>query len=294
MQIEKFLKHLETTRGYSQHTIKAYKTDLYALNSYLAKNKQSGIESTNQKTLRNWIRHLSQTGINPKSINRKIATLKTFYSHLKKQKTITTNPAENLSNLKTEKMLPDFVKEKDLNKLLTQNQFENNFEGYRDKLIIEMLYTTGIRRAEMVTLKLKDIDTNKQQITVKGKRNKQRIIPYPKSLNQLINQYIALRKTQNPVDTSFFTTSKGNPIYPNLIYRTVKKHLSTITTLKKKTPHTLRHTYATHLLNKGADINAVKELLGHSTLNATQIYTHTTFKQMTQIYNQTHPRTKKQ
>ncbi len=294
MYINDFLNYLKTIKGYSEHTISAYRNDLCAFDEFFKReSEQKNINQADTKFIRHWISRLKESGYSSRTVNRKIAALKSYYAYMKKQEIIKANPAESISNLKVEQMLPDFVKAEALDELLDGQFFTDDFEGIRDKLIVEMLYSTGMRRAEMVNLKLKNIDTSKRQILVKGKGKKERIIPYPEKLNISINNYLSERKTHNPIDTSFFITSKGKPVYPKLIYCSVKKYLSLVTNLKKKSPHTLRHSYATHLLNNGADINAVKELLGHSNLLATQIYTHTTFEHLTQIYKQAHPRAKK-
>jgi integrase/recombinase XerC len=205
--------------------------------------------------------------------------------------TVTENPARNLILPKVRKKLPCFVEEKNITHLLDDGLFPDDFKGIRDKLIITLLYGTGMRLSELMNLKNSDIDTNGYIIKVLGKRQKERIIPYPRSINPLLNQYFEIRdKTIGFTPDNLLVTEKGKNFYEKLIYRVVRANLEKITSLEKKSPHVLRHTYATHLLNRGADLNAVKELLGHSNLAATQIYTHITFKKLHNIYKQAHPR----
>ena len=291
MNKAEFLKYLKTQKGYSKHTVTSYGSDLKYFSKFCSENRLcNSIDDANSKTVRKWISSLKQEGMSSRSVNRKIASLKSYFIYLLRRDIIKTNPAENITNLKSAKKLPDFIKEDVLNCLFDGSYFPKNFEGKRDRLIIELLYATGIRRAELTGLKLSNVDTTQSKVKVLGKQNKERIIPYPTPLNKRIKEYIELRKEQTPEDTCFFITEKGKPIYSKLVYRVVKKYLSYSTSLKKKSPHILRHTYATHLLNNGADINAVKELLGHANLSATQIYTHNTFERLTNIYKQAHPR----
>lgn len=294
MRTDDFLKHLSTTKAYSHHTVSSYSSDLKAFEGFLENEvNQADINQADSKTIRQWISRLKQSGLSSRTVNRKIAALKAYYAYIQKQGIIESNPAENIFNLKAEKMLPDFIKSETINDLLDSTLFSDDFEGIRDRLIVEMLYVTGIRRAELVELQLNDINRSKLQILVRGKGNKERIIPYPKELNTSISNYLDRRNMHTSENTAFFITAKGKPVYPKLVYRSVRKYLSFITDLKKKSPHLLRHSYATHLLNNGADINAVKELLGHANLSATQVYTHTTFERLTHIYKQAHPRAKK-
>ncbi len=207
---------------------------------------------------------------------------------------VKSNPVAKIIRPKLEKKLPEFVSEENINILLDSNDlFEDDFEGVRNKLIIEILYGTGIRRAELIGMKISDIDTDKTTIKVTGKGNKQRIIPFPKIFLPLIRKYLELRSEIISETDALFLTKTGRVIYPNLVYRVVTKNIAYVSSLKKRSPHTLRHSYATHLLNNGADINAVKELLGHAGLSATQIYTHNTFEKLNKIYKQAHPRAKK-
>jgi len=249
------------------------------------------VKKVDAKLIRNWIVLLMEKELSARSVNRKITTLKSFFKFLLKEQIVENNPVIHLALPKIRKKLPNFVEEKNLHHLLDDGFFSNDFSGIRDKLIITLLYGTGIRLSELLLLKDGDFDTKMCFIKVFGKRKKERIIPYPTSINQLFEQYINVRNTAVGFKTErLLVTEKGKPVYEKLIYRIVKNNLSKVTLLEKKSPHVLRHTYATHLLNKGADLNAVKELLGHSNLAATQVYTHTTFERLHDIYKQAHPR----
>jgi integrase/recombinase XerC len=227
----------------------------------------------------------------PRSVNRKISTVKAFFRFLMKNEVVENNPAVNIPVPKIRKRLPNFVEENNLHHLLDDGFFPDDFSGIRDKLIITLLYGTGIRLAELLQLKERDFDTSGYLMKVLGKRQKERIIPYPRSINQLLQQYIEIRNREiGNCCEALLVTVKGEPVYEKLIYRVVNKYLEKVTSLEKKSPHVLRHSYATHLLNRGADLNAIKELLGHSNLSATQIYTHTTFEKLHNIYKQAHPR----
>ena len=208
-----------------------------------------------------------------------------------KEQKVESNPALNLPLPKIRKKLPNFVEENNLHRLLDDGFFTNDFKGIRNKLIISLLYGTGMRLAELLNVKDSDFDTKGYLVKVLGKRQKERIIPYPRSINNILEEYLEIRnKTIGLLPGHLLLTEKGKPVYEKLIYRVVKSNLDKVTSLEKKSPHVLRHTYATHLLNKGADLNAVKELLGHSSLAATQVYTHTTFEKLQNIYKQAHPR----
>jgi integrase/recombinase XerC len=227
----------------------------------------------------------------PRSVRRKISTLKSFYKYLMKVGEITVSPVFEIPLPRIRKKLPLFVEEKSLNHLLDDGFFREGFPGARDRMIIAMLYGTGIRLSELLTLTDQKIDLVRFQIKVTGKRNKQRLVPFSRSLRPQIEEYLQLRNQEFGGDPGrLICTDKGEPAYAKLIYRVVNGYLSKVTLIEKRSPHVLRHTYATHLLNKGADLNAVKELLGHSNLGATEIYTHTTFEKLHAIYQQAHPR----
>ncbi|MCF6364653.1 MAG: tyrosine-type recombinase/integrase [Bacteroidales bacterium] len=296
MHKEKFLKYLEFRKKYSLHTINSYARDLAQFENFCSdffpENKVNGIV-VDFKIIRRWISSLAEKGISTKTINRKLSTLRTYYNFLMREGLTETNPAVKVVRPKTEKKLPEFISEEKINVLLDSDLFDDNFEGVRNKLMIELLYGTGMRRAELIVIKIFDIDIDKMTVKVTGKGNKQRIIPFPVVFKSLIKRYTKLREEQTPETNHFFITKSGKEIYPNLVYRVVTKNISLVSSVKKRSPHTLRHSYATHLLNNGADINAVKELLGHANLSATQIYTHNTFEKLNKIYKQAHPRAKK-
>ena len=249
------------------------------------------VKNVDAKLIRSWVVELMGQKLSERSVNRKVSTIKSFYKFLMKENVIDNNPAVLLPLPKIRKKLPFFVEENNLQHLLDDSFFSEDFVGIRDKLIITLLYGTGIRLSEL--LKLKEFDVNQRESTIKvlGKRNKERVIPYPVSINKILNLYVNVKnETIGSKTERLLVTESGKPAYEKLIYRVVREYLAKVTLLEKKSPHVLRHTYATHLLNKGADLNAVKELLGHSNLAATQIYTHTTFERLHQIYKQAHPR----
>lgn len=289
---ESFINYLKYEKRFSPHTVIAYKNDLGQFVQYC--NEMIGefnVNTVDSKFLRSWVVFLMDNGNTPKSVNRKISTLKSFFKFLLKEGLILSNPLVNIPLPKIRKKLPYFMGEENLNHLLDDGLFDQSFEGIRDKLIISLLYGTGIRRTELSNLKLTDINRADCLIKVLGKRNKERIIPYPRTLDKDIGDYLTARSEINCLDSGFlFLTLKGEQVYDKLIYRVVNENLSKVTSLEKRSPHVLRHSYATHLLDRGADLNAVKELLGHSNLAATQIYTHTSFEKLQKIYKQTHPR----
>jgi len=235
---------------------------------------------------------LHYNNLKPKSIHRKIAALRSYYKHLLREENISASPVDGVILPKLPKNLPEFVKEKEMDFLLDQVPFSDDYTGVRDHTIIDLFYGTGIRLSELVGLKDFSFDFNGGVVKVLGKRNKERLVPMNRSTIHNVKDYIKVRNETfgDEKFLSFFLTDKGHPIYSKLVYRIVNKYLKMVTTMTKKSPHILRHTYATILLNRGADINAIKELLGHANLNATQVYTHNTFEQLSAIYNQAHPR----
>lgn len=288
---EKFFKYLQYEKRYSAHTLTAYKTDLGQFIQFM--NEMIGdftYKQVTRKHIRAWVVSLMDSGVSARSVNRKITTLKSFFKFLMREGDIEANPAQLVTILKTPKKLPTFVQEKNLDILLDTGMFPSDFEGKRDKLIVSLLYGTGVRLAELKNLIISNINQVEYTIKVLGKRNKERIVPYPKSINRTIDEYMVLRNEIGENCQFLFITSKGDQVYDKLIYRVVNKYLNMVTTISKKSPHVLRHSFATHMLNNGADLNAVKELLGHANLSATQVYTHTTFEKLKQIYKQAHPR----
>jgi integrase/recombinase XerC len=290
--IDSFLKYLEFERRLSRHTVLAYKTDLQQFADFI-NNTFSELkpEAADFTMIRSWIISLVENKIEPLSVNRKIACLRSFYKFLLRQEKIEKDPMRKIKVLKTKKPLPSFVKEGEMVALLDQTVPDGSFSGIREKLILELFYATGMRLSELITLKDNYIDLQNQTLKVIGKRNKERIIPFAKSLIPLIKEYIKIRnkEVQQQAHGYFFVTEKGDPCYPVLIYRSIKTYLKN-TNSEKKSPHVLRHTYATHLLDKGAEINAVKDLLGHSSLAATQVYTHNSLEKLKKVFDQAHPK----
>jgi integrase/recombinase XerC len=239
--------------------------------------------------LRSWVVSLMEEGLNPSSVNRKIASLRAYYGFLRRKNHITKDPTKILTALKTRKKLPAFVEEKAMEMLFEESAFTDDFAGIRDRVILELLYGSGIRLAELIGLGTKDLDLPSRTIRVFGKRAKERIVPVSVPLVVLLQKYLEQRAPAENIDTLIITDS-GKEAYPVFIQRTVKKYLSAVTTLSQKSPHVLRHTYATHLLNRGADLNAIKELLGHANLAATQIYTHNSIEKLKKTHQQAHPK----
>lgn len=289
--VETFLKYLSFEKRYSKHTVEAYRKDLLQFSDFLVTDFEiSTLEEARHPHIRGWVVSLMDNAIAPKSVNRKIATLKSFYKFLLGRAYIDSNPTSQIKPLKTEKDLPAFVKEDEITDLLDKVEFSSDFTGQRDRLLLELLYSTGIRLAELQGLKETDVNFYENTIRVLGKRNKERIIPIGNSLIQLISNYQNLKKDMGMAEAHLLLTDRGEPLYPMFIYRKVKKYLSAVTTLSKRSPHVMRHTFATHLLNKGADLNAVKDLLGHTSLAATQVYTHNSIEKLKAAFDQAHPK----
>lgn len=287
-----FLKYLDIEKGYSSHTIRSYGDDLYAFFSFAGLDPANNESYANisHRAIRVWMSNLISQGVSTRSVNRKLSSLRTFFKYLLRQGVIANNPMKRVVSPKTSKRLPEFVPETDMAKLNTEDLFGDDFEGLRNRLIISMFYFTGMRLSELVGLTLQSVDVQAMTIKVLGKGSKERIIPIHPELKELIKEYLNERTEKFSNSVSFFVTSKGKPVYPKLVYRVVNYYLTLITPLQKRSPHVLRHSFATHLLNKGADLNAIKELLGHSSLLATQVYTHSTFEKLKNNYNQAHPR----
>ncbi|NBB20196.1 tyrosine-type recombinase/integrase [Runella sp. CRIBMP] len=289
--LDQFLQHLTVEKRLSVHTLTAYKKDLEQFAEFLEKTYNlTELSQADFRMVRGWAVSLVEAELHHRSVNRKLATLRSFYGYLLRCKVITMNPMLRVSALKTDKPLPQFVEEKSLLLLFEEMEFGADFEGLRDRLILELLYGTGMRLAEL--LELKDGDINFYDLTLKvmGKRSKQRVIPIYKNLADLVKSYQALKNEQFPGTNVLILTNKGEPAYAMLIQRIVKKYLSAVTSLQKRSPHVLRHTFATHLLNNGADLNSIKDLLGHSSLAATQVYTHNSIEKLKKIFKQSHPK----
>ncbi|MCF2495703.1 tyrosine-type recombinase/integrase [Dyadobacter chenhuakuii] len=288
--ITSFIDFLKFEKRASVHTVKSYQTDLDQFQKYLLfQYELDKPEEAKAPMLRSWIVSLMEEGMNPSSINRKIASLRTFYGFLKRKKAVSQDPTKILSALKTRKKLPAFVEEKSMETLFMPDTFTDDFEGVRDRTIMELLYGSGIRLSELVSLEIKDLNLPARTIRVFGKRSKERVVPISTSLANLLFQYLTLRAPEEDTECLILTNS-GKAVYPVFIQRTVEKYLSAVTTLSQKSPHVLRHTYATHLLNRGADLNAIKELLGHANLAATQIYTHNSIEKLKKTHQQAHPK----
>lgn len=291
LMVSPFLKYLSSEKRYSTHTIAAYRKDLDQFISFLHSEFEIDDPKDAQHVhLRSWVVHLTDQTISARSVNRKIATLKSFYKFLLVRDYLEVNPADRLKPLKTEKALPSFVRESEMNDLLDHLEFENNFSGQRDRLLLELFYATGIRLAELQGIKESDVNFYEKTVLVLGKRNKERIIPINNSLILIIRNYLQMKSAEGMNSDFLLLTDSGEPIYAMFIYRKVKTYLSMVTTLSKKSPHVLRHTFATHLLNNGADLNAVKDLLGHTSLAATQVYTHNSIEKLKEAFNQAHPK----
>ncbi len=292
-----FLNHIRYEKRLSHHTLTAYAGDLGQFGTFLnTEFDGTAPEQADYQLIRSWVVKLVEDGLDKTSVNRKIATLRSFFGFLMRRKIITTDPTLKIQALKTSKKLPVYVEEKPMETLLDDLDFPDDFAGVRDKLVLELLYGTGIRLSELTGLKTTDVNLYERTITVLGKRNKHRIVPLTPSLLTLIEQYTALKTATfgNMADDTghFVVSDKGVAAYPVLIQRIVKRYLTLVTTLAIKSPHVLRHTFATHLLNRGADLNAIKDLLGHSSLAATQIYTHNSIEQLKKTYDQAHPKAK--
>lgn len=291
--IESFLKYLQFEKRLSRNTVLAYQNDLQQFRQFLGEAvSHDDIAAADYTMIRSWIVSLVESGMEPASVNRKIACMRSFYKFLLAQEGITKNPTAQITVLKTKKRLPGFVKEEDMVNLLDNHDFGDNFEGHRNRLILEMFYGTGIRLSELIDLKEKSIDLKNRTIKVTGKRNKERVIPFSSGLVLLIKRYLDTRNREVEMREhgNFFVRANGEPCYPMMIYKVVKKYLSAFTSVEKRSPHVLRHTYATHLLNKGAELNAVKDLLGHASLAATQVYTHNSMEKLKKAFEQAHPK----
>ena len=295
MSLAAFISYLQNEKNYSKHTIAAYERDIEAFGDFCQKQYDiPSIDAVDYSIIRSWIVDLVDSKVSNRTINRKISSLRSYYRFLQKIGEIGVSPLAKHKALKTKKKVEVPFSESEMEKVLSEMQFGSDFEGSRDKLMIELLYTTGMRRTEMVNLKVGDIDAGANTLKVLGKRNKERIIPLlPKTLLKL-EEYLAYRsKLEKLKDLEYlFLTKEGLKIYETLVYRTINKYFSLVSPKVKKSPHILRHTFATHLLNRGADLNSVKELLGHASLASTQVYTHNSIAELKKVHLKAHPRNK--
>jgi integrase/recombinase XerC len=291
--IQSFIEYLKFEKRYSQHTIISYQTDLEQFFAFLASQYDSpSLDAITTGFVRSWLAEMRNEHITPKSLNRKISALKSFFKYQVKMGEVKQSPMTTIVSPKVGKRLPSFVTENDMNTLQQYVEFPDNWKGQTDKLLLDLFYATGMRLSELINLKDNQVDPANCQVKVLGKGNKERIIPVSKKLINQLTDYIGERKKiiGETVFPNLFLNEKGKPLYAKYVYNTVKANLAQVTTLKKKSPHILRHTFATHLTNNGADLNAVKELLGHSSLAATQVYTHNTIEKLKDIYKKAHPK----
>lgn len=296
MSLEAFLSYLSLEKNYSTHTVKAYNSDISDFTIFCSEHYDvSDIEAVSYGLIRSWVVSLVNASVSNRTVNRKIASLKAYYKFLQGIGRLEVNPLSKHKALKISKKLEVPFSEAEMHALLKQISFEKGFEGSRDKLMIELLYTTGIRRAELISLRLVDVNLVGRTIKVLGKRNKERIVPLIEPTMKVYEDYIAERNAlATVVDEAYvFLTKTGHKVYETLVYRVINKYLGEVSSKVKKSPHMLRHTFATHLLNKGADLNSVKELLGHSSLASTQVYTHNSIAELKKVHLASHPRSKK-
>ncbi len=290
-ELTSFLQYIKFEKRFSPHTVVAYENDLAQFFAYTKEAYEIGeAGEINYSIIRSWI--VRENKITPRTINRKVSSLKTFYKFLLRSGKVSVNPLQKIQPPKVSKRLPVYVEEKNMEMLFSQIDFGEGFVAVRDRLILEVFYATGMRLTELVGLKERDIDMGNCQIKVLGKRNKERIIPFTNMLKKLMKEYMNVKASQNfeEVSDRFFVKEDGGSMYSRMVYNIVNKYLKAITTIDKKSPHVLRHTFATHMLNHGADINSIKEILGHANLSATQVYTHNTIEKLKQVYKQAHPR----
>jgi integrase/recombinase XerC len=296
---DKYIDYLTFEKRYSTHTLIAYRTDLEEYSCFLLSQYNIiDLLQSDHTFIRSWLISLLERKISTRSVNRKISTLKSFYRFCEKMGMLTTNPMNKVVSPQISKQLPVFLTNENIEKLFQSVDFGIGFKGSRDKLVVTLFYATGIRREELINIKVNDVSLENGTIKVLGKRKKERIVPIGTKVIGEIEKYLLLRadlieqlKISNPNDSnSLFVTSKGLPVNPKLIYTIVHKYLTLVSSVSKLSPHILRHTFATHMLDDGADINAIKELLGHSSLAATQVYTHNTIEKLKSIYKQAHPR----
>lgn len=293
MFTEKFLQYIQIEKRYSTNTLLSYKKDLEQFQVFLRMQYADvPLEHVVYHHVRSWVVYLMQEGINPRSINRKISTLRSLYKFLLRTGVIKQNPMQGLQGPKTSKRNPSFVPETGMEQLLEKFVFPEGFEGVRDRTLLETFYFTGIRRAELMGIREADIDFGMHTLKVLGKRNKERLIPLSPVLEKLLKTYLQEKINAGFHSELLFVDNKGRPVQARFVYSIVNKYLSAVTTIERKSPHILRHTFATHMLNNGAELNAIKEIMGHASLAATQVYTHNSLEKLKQVHKKAHPRSK--
>ncbi|MFN8429339.1 MAG: tyrosine-type recombinase/integrase [Spirosomataceae bacterium] len=288
--VDFFLAHIKNERRLSPHTHTAYKADLEQFQQFLSPDFSLLIQDAQASDIREWVVSLSEQKLDNRSINRKMASLRAFFKYLLKNQKIKSDPTALVKALKTAKKLPVYLEEDAMENLFEFVEFTPDFEGQRDRLLMELFYGTGMRLAELIGLKTKDYDRFGRKITVLGKRNKYRVIPLNQEVIDCIDIYLKLLEEAGVSNEFLVLTDKYEQLYPVFVQRKIKHYLELVSTISKKSPHVLRHTFATHLLNHGADLNAIKELLGHANLAATQIYTHNTIAELKEVYKKSHPK----
>lgn len=293
-KLDDFLDHLEHQKQYSRHTLTAYRSDLLAFVDYLAVFYEvDELGHVSRRMVSSFVADLAEQGLSSRTINRKLSAVQSFFNHFVKRGEIDQSPVKHIQRPKTPKRLPSIMRSEQVEQLLAKASFSDDFEGLRDRALLSVFYACGLRREELIGLRLKDISWTSHQIKVLGKRNKERIVPVAEELMVILKDYIDRREEEGVSDEHLFVTKKGEKLYPSLVYKIVKNYLSKVTTMDKKSPHVLRHTFATHLLNEGANLQSIKELLGHESLATTQVYTHTSLEKLKDIYKNAHPRSKK-
>jgi integrase/recombinase XerC len=291
--VDAFLEYLNLEKKYSAHTITAYKNDLQSFKKFLEMEyAQENLREVHYSQIRNWIVNLVDIKVSNRTVNRKVSALKSFFTFLQKTKQIDYNPLSKHKSLKIEKRLQVPFSFKEINTVINDIDKDANddFESLRNRLIVELFYSTGIRRAELINIKQRDVSFSDKTIKILGKRNKERLVPLLGSVIQTLNRYLALKKEFEIGLEELFITEKGNKIYETLVYRIINHYFGQVSSKEKRSPHILRHSFATHLLNEGADLNSVKDLLGHSSLASTQVYTQNSLDVLKKVYNKAHPR----
>jgi integrase/recombinase XerC len=289
--LNSFIDFLMAEKRFSEHTCIAYRKDLEQFLDFTGISEEDELVEVSARVVRGWMVYLIEKGLTSQTVNRKLSSLRTYFKWLRRNGVIENNPMQLVTGPKNSKRLPSFAQKKELEPARIDVLFETDFEGVRDRLMFEFFYQTGMRLSELIGLKINDVSTS--QLKVLGKRNKERIIPIAKELNDIVQDYLIKRRELVLVCDHFFVLKTDKKLYPKFVYRRINGYLSSATDMKKKSPHVLRHTFATHMLNNGAGLEVLKELLGHANLSATQVYTHNSFAELTTIYSQSHPRGRK-